>query len=148
MWTVKTLIRLGECPGWSELSLGAQSFCWFCREAAHLSMKLQKLIHSLHPVLQPEEKVLIHTSNYSCNPNNYFKMLIFEPQNDKTCSCHMRIKKTQMNHLISVFVIQSIWHTHQSLACPTAINTKNPLKCVSGLAVEESKSTPSLELSE
>ena len=23
-------------PGWSESSLGAQSFCWFCHEAAHL----------------------------------------------------------------------------------------------------------------
>ena len=22
-------------PGWSESSLGAQSFCWFCHEAAH-----------------------------------------------------------------------------------------------------------------
>ena len=34
--TAKTLIRLGGCPGWSESSLGVQSFCWFCREAAHL----------------------------------------------------------------------------------------------------------------
>ena len=25
------------CPGWSESSLGAQSFCWFCHEAAHIS---------------------------------------------------------------------------------------------------------------
>ena len=30
------LIRLGGCPGWSESLLGAQSFCWFCHEAAHL----------------------------------------------------------------------------------------------------------------
>ena len=30
------LIRLGWCPGWSESSLGAQSFCWFCHEAAQL----------------------------------------------------------------------------------------------------------------
>ena len=29
------LIRLGGCLGWSESSLGAQSFCWFCLEAAH-----------------------------------------------------------------------------------------------------------------
>ena len=28
-------IRLGGCPGWSETLLGAQSFCWFCHEAAH-----------------------------------------------------------------------------------------------------------------
>ena len=26
------LIRLGRCSGWSESSLGAQSFCWFCHE--------------------------------------------------------------------------------------------------------------------
>ena len=32
--TAKTLIRLGGCPGWSESSLGTQSFCWFCHEAA------------------------------------------------------------------------------------------------------------------
>ena len=36
MWTTKTLIRLGGCPGWSEPSPGAQSFCWFCQEAAHI----------------------------------------------------------------------------------------------------------------
>ena len=34
--TAKTLIRLGECPGWSESSLGAQSLCWFCHVAAHV----------------------------------------------------------------------------------------------------------------
>ena len=30
------LIRLGECPGWPESSLGAQSLCWFCHVTAHL----------------------------------------------------------------------------------------------------------------
>ena len=30
------LIRLGGCPGWSESSLGAQSFCWFCHVAAQI----------------------------------------------------------------------------------------------------------------
>ena len=30
------LIRLGGCPGWSESSLGAHSFCWFCHVAAHI----------------------------------------------------------------------------------------------------------------
>ena len=32
----KTLIRLGGCRGWSESSLGAQSFCWFCHETAQI----------------------------------------------------------------------------------------------------------------
>ena len=34
--TAKTLIRLGDCPGWSECSLGHISFCWFCHAVAHL----------------------------------------------------------------------------------------------------------------
>ena len=37
MRTVKTLIRLCGCPGWSESSLGAQPLCWFCHEAAPFS---------------------------------------------------------------------------------------------------------------
>ena len=37
--TTKTLIRLGGCPGWSESSLGAQSFCWFCHEVAKVLMQ-------------------------------------------------------------------------------------------------------------
>ena len=32
------LIRLGGCPGWSKSLVGAQSFCWFCHEMAHLMM--------------------------------------------------------------------------------------------------------------
>ena len=31
--------RLGGCPGWSESSLGAHAFCWFCHEAAHIWIK-------------------------------------------------------------------------------------------------------------
>ena len=31
------LIRQGGCACWAESSLGAQSFCWFCHEVAHLS---------------------------------------------------------------------------------------------------------------
>ena len=36
MQTAKTLTRLGRCPGWSESSLGAHSFCWFCHVAPHI----------------------------------------------------------------------------------------------------------------
>ena len=43
--TAKTLIRLGGCPGWSESSLGAQSFCWFCHEAAQLCKILSASAH-------------------------------------------------------------------------------------------------------
>ena len=40
MRTAKTLIRLGGCPGWSESSLGAESLCWFCHEAAQIETVL------------------------------------------------------------------------------------------------------------
>ena len=29
--------QTGRSPGWSESSLGALSFCWFCHEAAHIT---------------------------------------------------------------------------------------------------------------
>ena len=35
----RRLVRLGDCPGWSESSLGAQSYCWLCHEAAHFTSK-------------------------------------------------------------------------------------------------------------
>ena len=34
--TLWRLIRLGRCPGSSQSSLGAQSFCWFCHAQARL----------------------------------------------------------------------------------------------------------------
>ena len=40
--TAKILIRLGRCPGWSESSLGAQSFCWFYHEAANFNVNLTR----------------------------------------------------------------------------------------------------------
>ena len=36
MGTANTLIRLGECPGWSVSSLGVHSFCWFFHVVAHI----------------------------------------------------------------------------------------------------------------
>ena len=33
-WVHSELIRLGGWPGWSESSLGAHSFCWFCHVVA------------------------------------------------------------------------------------------------------------------
>ena len=38
MRTAKTLSWLGGCPGWSESSLGAQTLCWFCHDAAHFRL--------------------------------------------------------------------------------------------------------------
>ena len=36
MSTQRRLIRLGECPGWSESSLGTYSLCWFCHVVAQM----------------------------------------------------------------------------------------------------------------
>ena len=35
-WAQRRLIRLGRCSAWSESSLGAQPFCWFCHVAAQM----------------------------------------------------------------------------------------------------------------
>ena len=34
----RRLIRLGRCPGWSEISLDRMPFCWFCHEVAQMNM--------------------------------------------------------------------------------------------------------------
>ena len=47
MRVAKTLIRLGGCPGWSESSLGAQSFCWFCHAAAQMLDKCSDFSHPM-----------------------------------------------------------------------------------------------------
>ena len=41
------LIRLGRCPGWSESSLGTQSFCWFCHEAAQISCPVEMTVETI-----------------------------------------------------------------------------------------------------
>ena len=41
--TGQMLIRLGRCPGWSKSSLDAQSFYWFCHEAAQIRLYLMHL---------------------------------------------------------------------------------------------------------
>ena len=58
MQTAKTLIRLGKCPGLSESSLGAHSFCWFCHVAAHLFYEEIKEVAILIPKTFP--KLPIH----------------------------------------------------------------------------------------
>ena len=42
--TATTVIRVGGCQGWSESSLGAQSFCWFCHEVAQVFLVYYKYI--------------------------------------------------------------------------------------------------------
>ena len=75
MRTAKTLISLGGCPGWSESSLGAQSLCWFCHEAAKC--------------LVPESFVLARfAKNCLCKINkvlNMLSLLIFETKMLTAC---------------------------------------------------------------
>ena len=45
----RRLIRLGGCPGWSESSLGAHSFCWFCHVVAQILLQLCWMVHRHFP---------------------------------------------------------------------------------------------------
>ena len=55
MQIAKTLISLGGCPGWSECSLGAQPFCWFCHEVAQLYCDNAKALRQHHNYFIKEE---------------------------------------------------------------------------------------------
>ena len=57
----RRLIRLGGCPGWSESSLGAHSFCWFCHVVAHISKQCRP--RSDAAVLSFEDYSTIRKSN-------------------------------------------------------------------------------------
>ena len=66
MRTAKTLIRLvGGRPGWSESSLDAQPFCWFCHVASQMVWQLSFASHLYFPIsivgqykLSPEAEIL------------------------------------------------------------------------------------------
>ena len=66
----RRLIRLGRCPGWSESSLGALSFCWFCHVVAHFSNSdyysnfLAFFPAKLSPVIYLHQQV--HFQFYGC----------------------------------------------------------------------------------
>ena len=85
--TAKTLIRLGGCPGRSESSLGAQSFCWICHEAAHIMM--QGTAYSL--------KIFLHCSSF------LFKFDLKENHTfTKACSNAKQMKiYTALHHCLS-----------------------------------------------
>ena len=59
MRTAKTLIRLGECPGLSESSLGAHSLCWFCHVAAQINVLMAIQTFTMYV---EEKKMLKKTS--------------------------------------------------------------------------------------
>ena len=63
----RRLIRLGGCPGLSESSLGAQSFCWFCHEAARYQgdspspTLIVTLLPSTVGAIMPFDRLALHT---------------------------------------------------------------------------------------
>ena len=80
MRTAKTLIRLGGCPGWSESSLGAQPFCWFCHVAAHVHLIL---VNGLGGLNLPGNSVSSITDGSFHVP--LVPIYIIEPRHEKTC---------------------------------------------------------------
>ena len=87
MRTVKTLIRLGGCPGWSESLLGTQSFCWFCHEVAHFSVSLKKMISHHNIFLKHWVIHYWHSMNHlhCITHSNY--LLFFQENSFLECLC-------------------------------------------------------------
>ena len=56
--TAKTLIRLGECPGWSESSLGAQVILLVCHVAAQMTSLSRFLKVWGHNIIPPPPQFL------------------------------------------------------------------------------------------
>ena len=80
MSTQWRLIRLG----WSESSLGAQLFCWFCHEVAHM-FYLLFLTETFW------------TLNRCCILQRSIWAFTYEPQHDKTNKMSVRPAKTQIS---------------------------------------------------
>ena len=59
--------QTGRTPRLIWSSLGAQSFCWFCHEAAHLSIFLFPLHQQLHVVFGLVRKLHGHLHYYAPN---------------------------------------------------------------------------------
>ena len=69
--TAMTLIRLGGCPGWSESSLGAYSFCWLIFFISRMSqyVTIQYLSHvmrnpALHDMRSTKGQINLRISGY------------------------------------------------------------------------------------
>ena len=95
MRTAKTLIRLGGCPGWSESSLGAHTFCLFCHVALIWCMYIIAFWQSFA---------------FKCRPNKAFCSLC-EPRHDKTnkMACAPSEDSDQPGHpacLIRVYAVR------------------------------------------
>ena len=63
-YPLSTQRRPSRCPGWSESSLGAQSFCWFCHAAAQIKMGKSKQDFMQLWVFCSENTLMIYTLQF------------------------------------------------------------------------------------
>ena len=133
----RRLIRWGGCPGWSESLLGAQSFCWFCHETAHLSLTL-----SIHPIRGDSQNVAIkqishhktnklhlkvtlsvHLSrNYTDKKLNKFnldgKQVPLDSINYTFSQCFLTVKNSHV-----IMICAASWQNQQNDVCPAKTPT-------------------------
>ena len=119
-------IRLGGCPGWSESSLDAQSFCWFCHEAAQIrpewaQTKCESLIVSHSRLLVTRCCCLVdsefqkikcpkkHMSSYMTKPTKWvcaqrrLRSIWASAQSDQSLRClHVGISMSRLNYLVFI----------------------------------------------
>ena len=110
--TAKTLIRLGGSPGWSESSLGAQSFCWFCHQAAHTSQISLFLWHSSSTVL------------LSLSENFIPKCLSILASDSAICKCQLKIQYA-IHHVWNRFASQSMMRSLARYHCGKSLMTSD-----------------------
>ena len=67
------------CPGWSESSLGAHSFCWFCHVGAHMQFWFYEKFCVSHRVVQYLIKHLTFRKWYKNKDNNSFTLFTGVP---------------------------------------------------------------------
>ena len=104
MWSVKTLIRLGRCPGWSVSSLGTQIILLFlsCRRYGSF---LNQFLEERHTNFCTKSDGVVWNTEYEKYDRGKKMQLFYlehinEPHHDKTCFCHMGTTKALINQLI------------------------------------------------
>ena len=80
----RRLIRLDGCPGWYESSLGAQSFCLFCLDVAHINFHFMHVVRLCSWLMICTFIVFQNTSNLAhyfqicCNWLTYYRSFLLD----------------------------------------------------------------------
>ena len=110
MQTAKTLIRLGECPGWSESLLGAQPFCCFCYVVAQIC---SYHLFSFLAIFKTDQQILLFLKTKYLQSNlNWTKCSLKQSKWEIT----YRIFNTPpylngKHNFVSYYTINKIWAT-------------------------------------